>query len=584
MTHSATRAVMHSLILAGAFIAASCQSPLNGYDAEQVRREVILSARRGASDPAAAPTTAGVSRAVELDPNVSMPELAENVDPGKGLDGDLSQAVPISLGHTIRSALKANLDLQVARLVPEIRAEQITEAQAQFDPSVFAEYTFHETDVPLQGSSIGGIPTSATAQSRTEQDASVGVTKRLQTGGEVTLSTGIQHVDDDSPNLTLTPDPGTTSNLTFSLRQPLLRNAGVRVNRARIELARNAHDREILALRAELLDVLARVESAYWELLFAWQQVAVRQRTLDMTLDTQRELKAREGVDVSPLQLAQAASFVEQRQSDLIDARRALRDASDRLKNLIHDQQLPLAGEAIIRPTDLPTEQPLTMNLTQALTTGLRRRPEIGQAALNVNDAAIRVEVADNQKLPSLEIQAELKLYSLADRVDNSYRELSDREFFDYLVGGRFEYPIGNRAAEATSRRERLSRQAQTLALQRTSRQVVLTVKQSMRAAQSAREKIRTTRAARIASAENLRTLEERERTGEALTPEFILDLKLTTQQRLAESELREIAAVADYNAARARFFAAVGTLLDQRNVDLQRLDRTRSDTPDSDR
>ncbi|MFW6337139.1 MAG: hypothetical protein ACOC3G_08420, partial [Phycisphaeraceae bacterium] len=82
-----------------------------------------------------------------------------------------------------------------------------------------------------------------------------------------------------------------------------------------------------------------------------------------------------------------------------------------------------------------------------------------------------------------------------------------------------------------------------------------------------AAKKIDTTRKARIAAEDNLRTLEEREKTGEGLTAEFLLDLKLATQQRLADAELREAGAVVDYNVARTRFLAAIGTLLDERNV-----------------
>ncbi len=562
-----TGRIASGMLVAATIGLSACHSPLDGYDREQIRREVVLAARqrlhapRDANSPAAdQPLPAGTDS-----PLASAPQVF--VEPGEDLDGQPAQTAPLSLDYAVRKAVEANLDVRIARLLPQIREQQLIEARGAFDPAVFSEYSYQNVDQPLQGSSVGGIATSSTVLKRDVQDAAVGLTQPLLTGGEASVSTGFNRVDDNSPNLSLAPDPGTTSNVTFEVRHPLLRNFGSRVNRAQIRLADNAHAREVLALRGELLTVIADVEAAYWQLLLAWRRVGIRQQTLELTLDTQRELEARRGVDVSPLQLAQAASFVEERRTDLIDARRALGDASDQLKRLLSSDEYPLASERVLEPTALPTESPLPFSVAQAIARGLEQRPEIDQEVLNVDDASIRVEVADNQKLPSLQLTAEAKLYGLDSETRDSYAEITDGDFVEYLVGARLEAPIGNRTAKAVYERARLARLAQSISLRRTADDVVLSIKQTMRAAARARDKIATTRLARRATAENLRTLTEREETGEALTPEFLLDLKLDTQRRLADAELREIAAIVEYNVATARFYAAIGGLLDRHGV-----------------
>lgn len=547
----------------------ACRSPTDGYDIDQVRRDAVLSAQRELEGEAAA-ASRGPIALPDADDSVLPPPEPREVDPGESLDDEPARSVPMSLAGALRAAVSGNLDVRFARLRPSIREQQVTESQAAFDPSMFAEYSFQQRDEPIQGSSIGGIPTGTTLRRSDNHDASVGLTKTLRTGGEVSLSTGVSRTDDDSPDLTLTPDPGTTSRVAVSLSHPLLRNFGEDVNTARIRLSVNAKRRDELALRGQMLSVVAEVESAYWQLVFAWRRVAIREHTLAITLETQRELEARERVDVSPLQLAQAASFVQQRESDLIDARRALRDASDRIKLLMQSDRVPLADEAVVLPTDPPGEPPIAMTAAIAIRTGLDRRPEIDEAALQVADASIRVRVADNQRLPVFNLRSEVRLFGLEKEVGGSYGRLDNGDFIDYVVGARFERPLGNRAAEAAYRRERLTRQTQTIRLKRVSQDVVLSVKQAMRAAQSASRRIATTRRARAAAEENLRTLEEREKNAEALTPEFLLDLKLNTQQRLAEAQLREIEAIASYNASRARFLAAVGTLLDERGIEIE--------------
>ena len=52
-----------------------------------------------------------------------------------------------------------------------------------------------------------------------------------------------------------------------------------------------------------------------------------------------------------------------------------------------------------------------------------------------------------------------------------------------------------------------------------------------------------------------------------ALTPEFLLDLKLSTQQRLANAEIQEVQAEVDYNNTIARFFLTTGTLLKRNGI-----------------
>jgi outer membrane protein TolC len=202
------------------------------------------------------------------------------------------------------------------------------------------------------------------------------------------------------------------------------------------------------------------------------------------------------------------------------------------------------------------------------VTTALRHRPELRQALLEIDDASIRQRVADNQRLPDLTLNAQMQYRGLDGKLDEAYDELSEADFIDYLVGAQFEQPIGNRAAEAQFRQARLARQQAVLGYKRAVQEVVLEVKTALRDVETSFELIAVTRAARRAAAENLRALLEREEKGEALTPEFLLDLKLNTQQRLADAEIRELQAIVDYNISISRLYQATGTLLERNQIE----------------
>jgi outer membrane protein len=91
-------------------------------------------------------------------------------------------------------------------------------------------------------------------------------------------------------------------------------------------------------------------------------------------------------------------------------------------------------------------------------------------------------------------------------------------------------------------------------------------VKRAMREVETSWTEMGARRQARFAHADSLAAIEQREAGGEALTPTFV-NLKLQTQEELAEAARAETEAVANYNIAISRLELAKGTLLRYNNV-----------------
>jgi outer membrane protein len=493
--------------------------------------------------------------------------------PGDSLDNQPTPTAALSLRQALRMAATNNVDVRIAQVQPAISEAQVVTAEAAFDAVFFTETNFSKNDLPQQRLSQNGIPFTSTSISRTSDTAllNTGIRKNLETGGQVTLSTGFNYTNDKSPGVSFSPDPAFISNLLLGIQQPLLRNFGTYVNRSQINIAQNAARRDVLSLHNQLLTTLADTEQAYWSLVFAREQLAIQQRLLGMTIEARDRVKQRQILDVNPVQIAQAQSFVERRRGDIIRAQRAIRDASDTLKRLINDPSLPIAGETLIVPSDEPVEMPVTYNLLDAVTASLQRRPEVRAALLNIDDASIRQAVADNQRLPLLVLNAQMQYHGMnksTGEFGSSFEELTEGKFIEYVIGFQFEAPIGNRAAEADYKRSRLERQQSVVGYQKAVQDVVRDVKQSLRGQQVAYTLIGVTRDERRAAAENLRVLEVRERENEALTPEFLLDLKLSTQQRVADAETREVQSIVDYNISIIKLRQAIGTLLEHDQIE----------------
>jgi outer membrane protein TolC len=129
--------------------------------------------------------------------------------------------------------------------------------------------------------------------------------------------------------------------------------------------------------------------------------------------------------------------------------------------------------------------------------------------------------------------------------------------------GLEFEYPLGNREAEARRRAARLRTLQSAIDYRDAVRRAITDVKVSLRTLETNYRLIQQTRLARIAAAENLRALQVEEETIRGLTPDF-LNLKLNRQEALAQAEVAEAQARADYARAAAETARALGLTLEQ--------------------
>jgi outer membrane protein TolC len=249
-----------------------------------------------------------------------------------------------------------------------------------------------------------------------------------------------------------------------------------------------------------------------------------------------------------------------------MQAQKVLRDASERLKLLMNDPEYTVGSEVLLLPADEPIDQPIELSLVDSINSALANRPEVQRAILSLDNTAIRLGVADNARLPLLNLRALTRLSGMGDSGDSAYDSLEEARFVDYQVGLSFEIPIGNRAAESNYTVRRLERQQAAIAYRNTVQNIVSEVKAAIRDVQLNYILIEQNRAVRIAAAENVRTLQVEEETLGRLTPEF-LDLKLRRQQSLAAAEQAELSALTDYNASLARLHGSVGSVLERNRI-----------------
>lgn len=564
----------------GACWLVGCQGPMERSD-EQALRESMIAAHRAhlsavsegrvielSREPSDVESELSDERRRELDAMSGLDAYKDiEADTGTDLLGqDGGRVVDLSLREAVALAVKNNLDLQIARMTPAISEARIVQAKAVFDATFFTNANYSKLDTPQPGGSVPGF----TGNSRSEDvELSTGIRKPLISGGQITLQTDLNR-NESLPSV-FAVNKYYDADVLVNLEQPLLRNFGSDINRSNIVLAQNDRMAEVQELRQQLLETASQVEQGYWDLAFTHQQLRVRVRLLERSTEDRDRLIERRGYDASPVEITEANSFVESHRADVIRARAEVRNASDQLKRLMNAPSLPLADETLVVPIDQPADEAIEFSLLDLVTTALRHRPEMQIALLDIKDTTVRQRVADNARLPLLNVAASVGVNGISTaNGEDAYNDLGDGDFIDYILGAQFEMPIGNRSAEGLYRQRQIERRATAVVYQRQAQDVVLQVKTALRNVQTSYELIGATRAARRAAADNLRAIEVQEASGVALTPQFLINQKLSTQERLANAEVQEARALSDYHNAIAQLYQSAGTLLERNGIDFR--------------
>lgn len=489
---------------------------------------------------------------------------------GEDLLGQETTLIGLSLEQSIQSSVGNNLSVEVARFSPAIAQAALTQAEAQFDWLFFAEGQYQDSSIPQAGQGFGGANGVIRNDSQSAT-GSVGVQRQFNTGGTFEIRNDIGYTNVDSSFFGTAPNPNPAHNADFvlGLTQPLLRGFGRDANMAQINLARNAERSSVSSLKSTLIDTAADTEKAYWDLVQAYKVLIIRAKLVDRGIEVRDDIKARRVQDARQAQVADAVARVERRRADLLVARTNLRLASDRLKALINDPNLPVGSETLIVPSEDALAEPVAFSLLDAISAGVQERPEMEQALLAIDDATIRQELAKNQRMPRLDLTAQARLLGFDDSFGDAYQDSGENRFIDdWLIGARFEQPIGNRAGEAAYRASRLERMQSVVAYRQTAQQIVLQIKNALNAVTTNGALIEQSTLSRVAQGEALRSLiVEKELTNAGYSVER-LNLELNQQETLANAEIAEASALTEYNKAIVDLHAAMGTILQRNRID----------------
>jgi HAE1 family hydrophobic/amphiphilic exporter-1 len=530
-----------------------------------------------------------------------------------------SESVALSLNDAIKRALENNNDIEVARDDVRFAETQLRALEGIFDPIFAITPTYDKRISPQQSSLGGGSVTSTTTYSW-----SPSVQKQFGRGGGSYFLQFDNSKTNTSNSFSLL-NPFYSSNLSLSFTQPLLRDRSIDNNRRQIRIQSKRLDQSDADFRQRTIDVITRVQQAYWELVFALRDQQNQLANLNLSRESLRNIEAQIAAGAkAPLERAEVQTELANRETALYSAIQAVAIAENNVKVLIFKDPNSPEWSAQLTPTDTPKFDTNPVNLTDALKAARDNRPELRRLRLQNDINDIDVKFFKNQTKPQIDLTGTVALTGLAGtnlgtivvpgtqaplivgnpltnpsafllseiqaiqtaqglpvavpplatvqtstvspNLIGSYgrdlRNLFSGDTRNITVGVSIAFPFKNKTAEANLAGARIQKE-QLQASVRSQEQIIeMDVRNSAQAVESARQRVLSARDARVNAEAQLEGEQRLYQVGRSTT--FLL---FQRENALANARASELRAETDYNKALADLQRATSTTLRANNV-----------------
>jgi outer membrane protein TolC len=557
---------------------------------------LLFAAAAALPSHAAVPSPAPAPSAIAL-PAVAPGYGAPRVSPGAPqLVGVTAQPfVGIALNDAIGMALLRNPNLAIAAGNTRIAAYGIEAARGTFDVKFQVTPEANRSIAAPQNPFFAG-PRYGPIVSGNES-VSGGISGVLPNGQ--TYDVSLSQTRTTSNEIVNLLNPTYLSALSFTLTQPLLRNAGMNAPKRQLELSSidaNVTREQTLAAVSTTIE---QVEDSYWDLVAAWRSVAIQEEALREAVAQQHSnvRLARHGAG-APVDAVESGAQVDADEANVYSALQNVAMVQNALKSEIAAGTGDPIWTANLVPTSAVSRAPSAPTLAALVTQAMQRRPEIVQSLDAELQADVDLAYARNQLKPQVDLRLGYTsngyagtlvpltpsnpLYGfvcptspctfavppvLVGGFGQSYNTLLQQRYPYWDAAVVFSYPFGNHTAKAEyAQAQEEERQAQ-LQLEATETRIVVEARNALQTYDAALARLNAAHAARVAS-EIVYASELRKFHAGASTTFLVLQ----RQVQLAQNRGLELQAQTDVNKAVVELQRVTGAILSANNVSLETL------------
>jgi len=484
---------------------------------------------------------------------LELPEAGEQKVPEDV--NEAKQAPPKELELTLEECraltLENNLDLKVQLINPSVAAEKVSQQEAQFEAAFYSNLTFSKTDTPvasfldeISGSQVDFLSTN------------LGVQVPLRTGGTVNFDMAENRAKTGSFYSIF--DPSYSNDMSVSISQPLLRNAGKRANTYAIRIAE--YERQITDARTklEVIRIIADVDRVYWRLYAARRELDVRKQQYDLAQALYEQAGRFVAAGDKPqIEVIRTEAGVAQQLEAIILAENNVRDRERDLKRTLNKAGLDMQSQTVLIAATEPDPVRYNLEKEKVVETAMKNRMEMLELELQIAEDYDTIDYMRNKSLPLVTLDYRYNVNGLGGTRNDSFDLLFDKRFEDHRVGLQLLVPLGNEAAKSQLRQAFYQRKQRLASRDSREALIELEVLNAIDQLEANWQRILASRQSTILDS----------RLFEAEKRQFELGLGTSTdvlraQADFAESQRSEILALSEYQISLVDLAYATGTML----------------------
>jgi len=480
----------------------------------------------------------------------------------------------ISLNECIEMALHHNFDLRIERYNIEIARLDLRQLETVYDPQVSIESrqtrnaTLNQTFFPDNQPTMG--------RSYDVTDSADFLLSGIGPMGMTYTLTPLSIRRNYGPNRTYRSMDwtGTSFNKTYTeysgtaeiqLQQPLLRNFLIDGPRRDIMVSKKYLKMSEFNHRGRMIEIITLVRQAYYDLIFARENVTVQEKALELAQKLQSDNKAKvKAGTLPPLDEKQAESQVATTRADLLTARQLVGVQENLLKNMI-TRDLSAWKKVSLLPSESLVAVPEVFDVQESWRIGLSKRPDLAQLRVDVDRRDIEIRYRKNQALPALNLVGNYGHAALGTGTEDVLRGVNRNQSSYYFWGFELRFPWGSRQAKFNLQQARDQRAQAELFVQQLQQNIMVQIDDAINTAKTGFDRVAATRQAREYAEMALDAEQKKLENGKS-TSFFVLQF----QRDLTAARSLEIQALADYNKALATVAQAEGTTLERLKLNVE--------------
>jgi len=244
---------------------------------------------------------------------------------------------------------------------------------------------------------------------------------------------------------------------------------------------------------------------------------------VELAMITVEQNKIKLGIGTAaPINVTEAQATLASREIDLIRAKETIQSNENALRNMISSDRNAEIWRQTIVPTDSPDFQEYQIELNQAIDEALRRRPELEQYDLQLQQNDVTYQLQSNTKKWQFDLvgtfgangTAGPQSYDASGKAKiptqfvggllHAYKTIFSEGLLIWSAGFSIQIPLKNRTVDAQLAQTQISKRQLIMNRTKTEQNIIVQVRNSVEALETNRQRVDTARISRQLAEEQL--------------------------------------------------------------------------------